>query len=100
MELKSLTKRKHWNKKGQIATLQSVIITLVVVGIILGIGFLILEEFESQMDSGSEAEAGVNDTITALKKVPTFLSIIVIVAIVGILLAIVFSVLPRGTSTI
>ena len=100
MELKSLTKRKHWNKKGQIATLQSVIITLVVVGIILGIGFLILEEFESQMDSGSQAESGVNKTIEALGKVPTFLSIIVIVAIVGILLAIVFSVFPRGTSTI
>jgi len=100
MELKTLMEQKHWNRKGQVATLQGIIITLVVIGIVLGVGFLVLEEFESQMDSGSEAEAGVNDTITALKKVPTFLSIIVIVAIVGILLAIVFSVLPRGTSTI
>ena len=57
---------------------------------------MVLEEFEDQMDDGSEAALGVNDTITALKKVPTWLSIIVILAIVGILLAIVFSVLPRA----
>jgi len=100
MELKTLMEQKHWTKKAQVATLQGIIITLVVIGIVLGVGFLVLEEFQDQMDSGSEAELGVNDTITALKKVPTFLSIIVIVAIVGILLAIVFSVLPRGTSTI
>ena len=84
------------SKKGQLGNLQAIILTLVVVGIILGIGFLVLEEFMGQMDAGSEAEAGVNDTIQALKKVPTWLSIIVILAIVGILLAIVFAVLPRA----
>ena len=86
------------SKKGQIGTLQNVIITLVVIGIVLGIGFMVLEEFEEQMTSGSEAESGVNETIVALAEIPTWLSIIVIVAIVGILLAIVFSVLPRGTA--
>jgi uncharacterized membrane-anchored protein len=83
-------------KQGQLASLQTIIITLVVVGIVLGIGFLVLQEFMDQMDPGSEAEAGVNETIQALKKVPTWLSIIVILAIVGILLAIVFSVLPKA----
>jgi uncharacterized protein involved in cysteine biosynthesis len=88
------------NKKGQIGSLQGIIITLVVVGIVLGIGFVVLEEFEGQMDEGSEAESGVNDTIQALATIPNWLSIIVILAIVGILLAIVFSVLPRaGTAT-
>jgi hypothetical protein len=59
-----------------------------------------LEEFEDQMDTGSEAESGVNETIQALGTIPDWLSIIVILAIVGILLAIVFSVLPRaGTAT-
>ena len=87
------------NKKGQIGTLQTIIITLVVVGIVLGIGFMVLEKFMDQMDSGSEAEDGVNQTIQALAEVPSWLSIVVILAIVGILLAIVFSVLPRaGTS--
>jgi len=83
------------NKKGQIGTLQSIVITLVTVGIVLGIGFLVLEEFKDQMNPGSQAESGVNETINAMAKIPTWLPIIVILAIVGILLAIVFSVLPR-----
>lgn len=84
--------------KAQLGTLQTIITTLVVVGILLGVGFLILEEFMGQMTSGSEAEAGVNDTVQALKKVPTFLAVIVIIAVVGILLAIVFNVLPRAST--
>lgn len=86
------------NKKGQIGTLQSIIITLVVIGIVLGIGFIVLEEFETQMTTGSEAESAVNETIVALAELPSWLDIIVIIAIVGILLAIVFTVLPRGQS--
>jgi len=88
------------SKQGQLGTLQTIIITLVVVGIVLGIGFLVLEEFSDQLTAGSDAQAGVNDTIRALKKVPTWLSIIVILAIVGILLAIVFSVLPRAGTAV
>jgi heme/copper-type cytochrome/quinol oxidase subunit 4 len=87
------------SKKSQIGNLQSVITTLVVVGILLGVGFLVLEEFMGQMDPGSEAEEGVNETIQAMKKIPTFLAIIVIIAVVGILLAIVFAVLPRAGGT-
>ena len=88
------------SKQGQLGTLQTIIITLVVIGIVLGIGFLVLEEFSDQLTAGSDAQAGVNDTIRALKKVPTWLSIIVILAIVGILLAIVFSVLPRAGTVV
>lgn len=83
------------NNKGQLGNLQGIILTLVVVGILVGVGFLVLEEFESQMTAGSDAALGVNDTIQAMKKVPTFLPVIVIIAIVGILLAIVFASLPR-----
>ena len=86
------------DKKGQIGSLQSIIITLVIIGIVLGVGFMVLEEFETQMTDGSSAEGGVNDTINALNEIPTWLSIIVIIAVVGILLSIVFSVLPRGTN--
>jgi len=86
-------------KKGQLGTLQSIVMTLVFIGILLGAGFLILEEFKDQMTAGSEAEDALNETIFALKKVPTWLSIIVVLAIVGILIAIVFAVLPRGRGT-
>ena len=84
------------NKKGQLGGLQGIILTLVVVGILVGVGFLVLQEFMDTMDAGSEAETGVNDTIQAFKKIPDFLPVVVIVAIVGILLAIVFTVLPRS----
>lgn len=87
------------SKKAQLGTLQSIIITLVVIGIVLGIGFLVLDEFSTQMDTGSEAQEGVNDTISAIAEIPDWLTIIVIIAIAGIILAIVFAVLPRaGTS--
>lgn len=91
---------KLLNKRAQIDTLQTIIITLVVIGIVLGIGFLVLEEFRDQMTAGSEAYLGVNDTIDAVRNVPTWLGIIVILAIVGILLAIVFSVMPRAPSSV
>lgn len=165
------------NKKGQIGNLTGIITALVVVGILIGVGFLVLEQFESDLSdtvatvanettsavvtstgvylaynsttsgvncyndfvvlsvlnktgavlpltaenysynsdgkiwsltsetaynnsfwnvtytykSGTEGCVGVQSTITATQKIPTFLPIIVIVAIVGILLAIVFA---------
>ena len=88
------------DKKAQLGTLQAIIITLVTVGIVLGIGFLVLEEFEDQMTEGSEAALGVNSTIDAMTQIPEWLSIIVILAIVGIILAIVFAVLPRSGGSI
>ena len=92
-------KKSKMGKKGQLGTLQSIIITLVVIGIVLGIGFMVLEEFYDQMTAGSEAADAVNETIAAMATIPTWLTIIVILAIVGILLAIVFSVMPRGQTT-
>lgn len=88
------------NKKGQIGTLQSVIVALVTVGILLGIAFMVLEEFRDNMTAGTNAYSGVNDTINALNNIPTWLGIIVILAVVGILLAIVFSVLPRQGASV
>jgi len=92
--------RNLLNKKAQLGSLQTIIITLVVIGIVLGIGFLVLEEFQDQMTDGSEAADAVNETIQAMAEIPTWLTIIVILAIVGILLAIVFSVLPQAGSRV
>ena len=88
--------RSLLSKKGQLGNLQGIIMTLVVVGILLGVAFLVLESFFDQMTAGSEAANAVNSTIVAMATIPSWLSIIVILAIVGILLAIVFSVLPRA----
>ena len=45
---------------------------------------------------GDDACGGIVSAIQATKKIPTWLPIVVILLIVGILLAIVFSVLPSG----
>lgn len=163
------------NRKAQIGTLQTVIIVLTVVGLVLGLGLLMLEEFEDTMDdvvatvtnetvnatdgaflafnsttagidcwntisistvwNGSEAAgtitsgnytistdgllsnitgeysdtnwnvtytyqhgaegcSAVQDTTDAIGDIPTWLVIIAIMFVVGILLAIVFRVLP------
>lgn len=83
------------NKKGQLGNLQGIVMALVVIGILVGVAFLVLGEFKDTLTTGSTEAGAVNDTINAMKKIPDFLPIIVIVAVVGILLAIVFSVLPR-----
>lgn len=160
--------------KAQIGRLQMVIATLVVVGILLGVGFLILESLQGQLDNtagsatnetqtvtdsgvavdsatqtcfntfavtearnasggevigagnyttdalagtvtavgaqynntdwnitytynyGPDSCGGVEDTVEATKKIPTFLAIVVILLIVGILLALVFKSLPKA----
>lgn len=169
-----------FNKKAQLGGLQTLVMTLIVVGLVLGIGFLILEEFKAltnvykgtvsgerilavtrtgktvakntssvecfnsfavtsvinstsatAIDAanysynadtglvysitnglynntnwnvtytyqyGKGACTGITAAITAENKIPAWLSIIVILVIVGILLAIVFTVLPRYSS--
>lgn len=167
--------------KAQFGGLQTIIIALVVIGIVLGIGFLLLEEFEDNINDyagsvvnetisgltrtgvylaknytsiiclnsisiiriqnasalnsnfidpanytystttgllqnstianynsaillnvtytykhGKGACEGIASTVTATKKIPTWLSIVVILLIVGIMLAIVFKVLPSA----
>lgn len=91
--------RSVLQKKAQLGSLKDIVITLIVLGVVLGAGFLVLEEFMDEMTTGSEAESGVNATIQALLEIPTWLTIIVIVAVVGIILAIIFAVMPR-TSTV
>ena len=95
------------DKKGQaLGNLQSVVIALVTIGIILGVGFLVLEEFRTNIQSASSegenstAYEGVNETINAAAKIPTWLGIIVILFIVGIIMAILFSVFPRSSGGI
>jgi len=169
------------SKKARIGAIQGIVITLMIIGLILGIGFLVLEEFEDTLgttvttvanesiivtDAGSytsanstsssifcfnsfaitdvlngtttgritsgnysyeaatgriinltttfsdslntwnisytyqsstsEACQGIESTVDAMNEIPTWLTIIVIILIVGILLTIVFKVLPTN----
>ena len=161
------------SKKGQLGNLQGIIFALIIVGILLGAGFFILDEFLNQTDNvvasvtnesgayinstgytlndvsvigfnsptivqivnatdgdgtiiangnytlssagvltnatattwadvnvsysylkGSSAFTGVNQTITAMLVIPSLLGLVVLIAMVGIILAIVFNVIP------
>lgn len=90
------------NKKGQLGNLQGIIITIVIVGILIGAAFLVLEEFRDEIESiatdntSAASYQGVNDTIEALTTVPDLLGLIILIAIVGIILAVVFNVIPTG----
>lgn len=90
------------NKKGQLGNLQGIVLTLVIVGILIGAGFLILEQFRDEIEDiasdGSNATSyiGVNDTIEAMTTIPDLLGLIILIAIVGIILAVVFNVIPTG----
>ena len=90
------------SKKGQLGTLQNIVISLVVIGLVLGLGFLVLEEYLEQIETsatlGTAAASyqGVNKTIDALTEIPEWLDIVVILAIISILLYIIFAVFPRG----
>jgi len=86
--------------KSQLGGLQGVVLTLVIVGILIGAGFFILEEFRDQAeDIATEAEnsssyQGINDTIEAMTTIPDLLGLVVLIAIIGIILAVVFNVIP------
>jgi len=88
------------SKKGQLGGLQGIVLTLVIVGILIGAGFFILEEFRTQAgsiaDEGVAAESyqGINDTIDAMTTIPELLGLVVLIAVIGIILAVVFSVIP------
>jgi len=90
------------NKKGQLGNLQGIVLTLVVVGILIGAGFLILEEFRDEIEeiatenTSATSYRGVNDTIEAMTTIPDLLGLIILVAVVGIILAVVFNVIPTG----
>ena len=87
--------RSILKKKGsfELDQLQSVIITLVVVGIVAGLGLIVLGEFMGQTDD-AVAQGGINDTLQAIAGIPAWLPLIILVLIIGIILAIVFRVLP------
>lgn len=98
--MKSLQEKFNDKEKGQLANLQNIILTLVVVGILIGAAFFIMEEFASQSEEisddgkNSSAYQGINDTIDAMQNIPELLGLIVLIALIGIILAVVFNVIP------
>lgn len=86
------------DKKGQLGNLQGIILTLVIVGILIGAGFFILGEFQDQTSEilsgqgNTSAFLGINKTIDALDTVPDLLPLVVLIALIVIILALVFTI--------
>jgi len=92
MELKSLIK----NKKGMtLGDIYPAVLTLVLVGIILGIGIYILSSVDDQI-TDTEASAVINTTVYAIGDFADWLAIIVVVIAAAIVLGIVLSSFGRG----
>ena len=86
------------NKKGVIEGLQALIVPLVAIGIILAVGFLIMAEAKSQVNTiegtcnstdGGYACNGTQATINAIADIPGWLPIIVITVIGALLIGLV-----------
>ena len=94
--MKSLMKSMR-SKKAQLGNLQGIILTLVIVGILIGAAFFILDEFLDQaitLDADGSAVDGINQTIQAMLTIPELLGLIVLIAMIGIILAVIFNVIP------
>jgi len=92
--MKNIFEKMEMDNRGQLGNLQGIILTLVVVGVLIGAGFFILGEFmdETVTLGQPDATAGINSTITALETVPNLLPLVVLIAMVVIILALVFTI--------
>ena len=94
MELKKLTMH---NKKGmQLDDIYLAVLTLVLIGIIVGIGVYILSSIDTAI-TDTEASAVLNTTLYAIGDFADWIAIIVVVIAASIVLGIVISSFGRGT---
>jgi hypothetical protein len=79
------------NKKGamSLGQIPSFVWVLVISGLFLGIGLTVLAEFGDQVATHGDAQSAINETIDALGGVSDWFDIIVVVAVAGIILALV-----------
>jgi type II secretory pathway component PulF len=77
------------NKKGlSLGDAYPAVLTIVLIGIVLGIGIYVLQEVEGNIDGGSSY---VNTTITGLGGLASWIAVIVVVIAAAIVLGIVIS---------
>ena len=81
-------------KKGQVGGLQGFILSIVTVAIVLAIGLIVLQELSTAARVGgvstgapTNASVATDDIITKLATVPTWIGIIIIVALAFIVLS-------------
>ena len=79
-------------KKGMtIGDMYPAVLTIVLVGIVLGVGLYVLSTFASNISSDLVAQEAVNTTIEGLDDFATWIAIIVVVIAAAIVLGVVLS---------
>ena len=82
---------KYMTKKGQVGNLQGFILAIVSVAIVLAVGLIVLDELSGTATTGSAAANATDDIIDELAGVPTWIGIIIVVALAMVVLAYFFS---------
>jgi len=79
-------------KKGMsIGDMYPAVLTIVLVGIVLGVGLYVLSTFAEQIGSDATAQGAVNTTIAGLATFADWIAIIVVVIAAAIVLGVVLS---------
>lgn len=85
MKMENLNLKKK-NKKG-FQAIQGIILTLVVITVTLAVGLMILGKLNEKLTAGSAEANATRELITELGKLPTYIGILIIVAIFGVIIA-------------
>jgi len=91
--------RLSLKRKGMsIGDMYPAVLTIVLVGIVLGVGLYVLSTFSTQIASDATAQGAVNTTISGLATFADWVAIIVVVIAAAIVLGVVLSSFgQRGT---
>jgi len=90
----SILKKKQGMSLGD---MYPAVLTIVLIGIILGIGLYVLAEVNDQI-TDSDASSALNDTIAGLGDFATWISVIVVVIAAAIVLGIVLRSFGQGSA--
>ena len=74
------------DKKANLSVLTGLVIALVVIGIVLAVGFSVLGKLKGTLTANSAEANATTATITAMSQIPTWLPVIVVVAVAGVIL--------------
>lgn len=82
--------KKKAASKGVLNQLAGLVISLVVVGIVLVIGFSIMATMQGTLTVGTAAYNATTQTISGMAQIPTWIPIIVVAVIGAVILGIVY----------
>ena len=86
--MRKLTLKKNGMSIGD---MYPAVLTIVLVGIVLGVGLYVLSTFATQISSDTTAQTAVNTTIAGLADFADWIAIIVVVIAAAIVLGVVLS---------